>query len=386
MFFASLGVFYVSYLWLSFGLFFAKITLRRNIMFIDNSFLDEQAKEWLINLSQNNPDFPIRVDKDTLVKRFCEGGQSLPLNINNEYVVRLPKSQATFDEMKRESLITHTCAKYVHNTNISNVDIYENSDYPFAVHKSINGKTMDKEERENNVHYSQLSQKQKQLLAADLASFLYEMHQIPIAENKAIENNYIDYLQSDNFLKNKMTLLKYGINLQNYMPVKDEDMVCCHNDLHGRNIAIDETKDHVLQGVFDFGMCGVNKRSADFVKLYSIDRELGRKTIDEYNKLSPQKVDIKNVDAQFLSWCAVNIQMAEKLPEQDKNKIMSSMERRLGYFKEDVEKQNQKINSNDENVLKIKKLRGQIPSQPKTPHKTELNCANMEYLNNNCNG
>ena len=173
-------------------------------------------------------------------------------------------------------------------------------------------------------------------------------------------------------------MLKYGINLSDYIP-QNEDVVCCHNDLHGRNIAIDESKEHVLQGVFDFGVCGCNKRSADFVKLYTIDRELGRKTIEEYNKLSSNKVNIKNVDGQFLAWCAINLQMAEKLLEPNRGKIIESMEKYITHFKNDEYKVQKENNQKFSKINKLQKLRGVMPSQNETLSLNNINIKDISF-------
>ena len=349
-------------------------------MFIGQTFSDEDAKDFLINFSKEL-DSPFEVMKNTKVERFCEGGQSLPLNINNEYVVRIPRSQGCLDEMKKESAITKICAKHIHHTNISNVSIFEYKGLGFAVHKSINGKTMDINERPNNVHYHQLSDKQKDVLAKDLGRFFSEMHQIPIKEMAQFSGNGVDYFQKSNFWGNKNTLLKQGINLSNYIPDDKDDLVCCHNDLHGRNIAIDESKTHVLQGVFDFGMCGINRRSADFVKLYTIDRELARKTMEAYNKISPQQVSIKNADGQFLAWCATNIKMAESLPEEDRKKMMESINIYLDNFKNDRDKELNSKTSKFEKRNKLMELRGLSMREISAPiNKTSIDrvYANMQ--------
>lgn len=357
-------------------------------MFINENFSDAEAKIFLKKVSSEE-NLPFCVTDNTKVQRFCDGGQSLPLNIGDEIVVKMPKSEETFADMKFEGIATEICSRYVHGTNISTVMVYERDDYSFVTDKLIKGKTMDMGERGNNVHYSQLSEKQKDLLAADLASFLYEMHRIPIDEKGIIPDRYnnpdkhknIRYFDEAQVNENKLTLLGYGINLDRY-PQQEEDLVCSHMDLHGRNIAIDETKDHVLQGVFDFGLCGFNKRSADFVKLYTIDRELGRKTIDAYNKISPQKVDVRNVEGQFLAWCAGNIRKAKELLKNEKyaedgKKIMNVAGMYLANFKSFENKQKQAEKTSDSDKLLALSGRGRFASSLEGGDKSKISTRGM---------
>ena len=161
---------------------------------------------------------------------------------------------------------------------------------------------------------------------------------------------------------------QFGINMDSFETgEKNEDLVCCHNDCHGGNMAFNAEKEHVLQGVFDFGMCGINNRSSDFVKLYQIDRELARLTINEYNKLSPQKVNVKNVDKQYLAWLAENLMIPEKNPqlwnEQSRKKLQMAIEKKLIKFKKDLNREKQQEEQKLPGNNKFLKLSGRIPSE-----------------------
>ena len=308
--------------------------------YIPNDFTDEQCKEILISITKNE-ELPFEVDEKSKVERFCEGGQSIPLNVNDEFVVRFPKEndgngQITFEEMKRESKICELISKHNFATNVSNVQLVENEEYPFAFHKAVNGKTIESFSRDNNVQYKNLSAEQKDLFAKDLAVFLKEMHSIPLEEARKIPPRNITEKTQTEFKTKKRHLQKYGILLDEYKIEPKIDEVLCHNDLHGRNLAIDETKVNILSGVFDFGMADIGDRSSDFVKLCTIDRNLARKTVDEYNKLSEQKVDMKEVDYKFLSWNAESLEMASKQPKLAANSFEKVTSAYLSNFRKDI--------------------------------------------------
>lgn len=318
---------------------------------INKETSDEQAKDILIKMSDENL-LPFRMTQKSIVKRFTNGNQSLPLAVypdgkqDNEFVVRMPRSQGAAEEMKQDSLFSQFLNKHIKQTRIPQVLYIEaNGNIPIAVHRSIQGKTMNFAGQNDTLHYTDLSPKQKQLLAKDLAVFFMELHKIPIDEQSPIGSSSLKYYHPEHADRYKTLMADLGINMDNFKTDTKDDLVCCHNDCHGGNMAFDINKEHVLQGVFDFGMCGVNNRSSDFVKLYQIDRELARLTINEYNKISSKPVNIKDVDRQYLAWQAENLMLPDKAPEQwnddAKQKLFMAVSKTLIKFKKDLNRERQ---------------------------------------------
>lgn len=310
--------------------------------FIRKDVSDDECKQLLCNAAAENK-LPFDISQQSMVKRFCEGGQSLPLNVDNRYVVRFPREggEQTWLEMQRESLICSVLRLHSFNLPVSDVKTAEYKEISFAYHQAINGKTMDILPRENNIAYNSLSVEQKNLLATDLALFLVKLHQILPEETVHIPKaKTIDYLYDCNAPENSMVLAKFGIDYDRFKTsVNDKDKVFCHNDLHGRNMAFDEEKEQVLMGIFDFGMAGFNQRSADFVKLCTIDRNLARLTVQKYNELSPQKVNMKEVDYQFLNWTAQNLRYADRQPKENREKFVQIAKFHLTAFRLDTLKE-----------------------------------------------
>lgn len=277
-----------------------------------NDISDEFAREILMDSSHKGL-VPFEVNEHTFIERFCTGGQSVPLNVDNEYVVRLPKYEQTMQDMDYEHEVLALVNAHQPSTAVPDVQVVRDGVYPFAYHKQILGKTLHPVERENNVCYKELAEYQKALLAKDLAVFLFELHSIPLEEAQKLPQQPSHNTVYDHEANAKI-LAGYGIDLDTYKGQQEKglDQVLCHNDLHGRNLAIDEGEEHVLRGVFDFGIAKVGRRSSDFVKLYNIDRNLARNTISEYNKISHEKVDIRDTDYAFLNSMAENL---KKLPE-----------------------------------------------------------------------
>ena len=326
---------------------------------INKQTTDEEVKLILTELS-NKHSLPFVMTKDSVVKRFADGNQSLPLavypdgNDNNEFVVRVPRSQEAIKEMKQDSILSQYLNSYIKKTRIPQVSFIENNgDFPIAVHRSIKGKTMDCAGQADTIHYVNLSEQQKNLLAQDLAVFFNELHQAPIDEHSSVSRSCVEYYDEKCFDIYKEKMKHFEINMEDFKTETKEDLVCCHNDCHGGNMAFDDKKDHVLQGVFDFGMCGINIRSSDFIKLYQINRELARRTVNEYNKISSKKVNIKDVDKQYLAWQAQNLMIAEKLDDKSKQILLTKIKINLLNFKKDLKKEKQDaVNSNNDEKIK----------------------------------
>lgn len=297
---------------------------------------------------------PFSFDNKTL-KLLREGGQTFPLKADN-IIIRIPKDRGhqTWQDLKRESKISQMLEKQQLKTKVSNVKLFINDDISFAYHQIVSGDILEGEKGEQL--YKGLSEYQKELLAQDLAVFFAELHQIPLSAAKDIPPyadkpvSYDYEKHSDfNYQANKKRLQKYGIDLDRFRTPLTEDKVFCHNDLHGGNLAVDASQEHILNGIFDFGNADINNRSADFVKLCAMDRSLARNTIKHYNRLTNANVSMKEVDYQYLNWMAESIKGFEKLQLTDKQQaaVTHKFNRDLGLFRADVLKERMSTSQDD---------------------------------------
>ncbi len=281
------------------------------------------------------------------IKIIREGGQTLPLKAGSK-IIRVSKNreQQSWEDMKRESLISDVLRKQNLQTTVSDVKIFSNDDISLAYHEIVPGDILEGSKGEKL--YKRLSEKQKDFLAEDLAVFFAELHKIPLKDVKNLPPyagktiNY-DYEKNPDFDygANKKRLQKFGIDLDEFRTSLTEDKVFCHNDLHGGNLAVDSSREHILNGVFDFGNADINNRSADFIKLCAMDRNLARRTIKKYNKLTNAGISMKEVDYQYLNWMAESIKMFENmsLNEEQQAAVTHKFKRDLGMFRSDVLKE-----------------------------------------------
>ena len=293
--------------------------------FFDNEDFSVDAAKMIVMASQPRMSHPI-ANRDSSVELLTATGQFYVVDIDDKYIVRFPKKATlkdgksqSLEDLKAESKITESISPYIHKTKISTVSVVD-TEFPFAAHKKIKGSKLTKND------FYELSDEKKSLFANDLAAFLAELHAVPIDKVKLPDRKDLNF---DNTTEIQQTLDRYEISL-NRKENNKPDLVCCHNDLHGGNIGVDLNKQNILQGVFDFGMCGITERSSDFYKIFDFDKNLCKEVVEQYNKISSQKVDIRDIENKYLSWCAMNIKIAEgKYPQ-----IVSAMETKLQDFKQ----------------------------------------------------
>lgn len=307
--------------------------------------MTHEAVEKLKNLNSKGK-LPFHFD-DKKLKIIREGGQTIPLKAG-EKIIRISKNRGlqSWEDMKRESEISNILREQNLTTLTSDVKIFSSEDISFAYHEIVPGDIL--EGKKGEEIYSSLTEKQKNFFAKDLAIFFAELHEIPLDTLRNLspyagKKITYDYERSSDFdyNANKKTLDKFGIDLDNFRTSVTEDKVFCHNDLHGGNLAVDPSREHILNGVFDFGNADINNRSADFIKLCAMDRNLARKTVNEYNKLTNANVSMKEIDYQYLNWMAESIKEFEKisLNGEQKAAVEHKFKRDLGMFRSDVLKE-----------------------------------------------
>ncbi|MDR3208763.1 MAG: aminoglycoside phosphotransferase family protein [Rickettsiales bacterium] len=258
------------------------------------------------------------------VEPYTEGGGSLALKVKNkcgtEYAVRFPRNEAILQKMlhEKKNLDFINSEKLAETGGVaipSLLSYVDNPGLPFLWHKAIQGDVLYGFHDTDGVDYNQLTNWQRQILAQDLAGFINAMHSIPLEKAKGIipvyfiaesKGDVLKYFKFDEIgqlqeiLDGKIPGGSFARIEKSVGDLNYSDAVC-HFDLHGRNMAIDKAKKKVLNGVFDFGDASVNKRVADFYKLSFVHRDLTRRVVSEYNKISSEIINIADVDFIYLA-------------------------------------------------------------------------------------
>ena len=185
----------------------------------------------------------------------------------------------------------------------------------FAYHRFIGGRIMDNNRGETayNTSFYHLDEERTESLARRIAGFFVELHAVPADEIAEINGlmpekrdnwNYAARIDFDYDLSRSL-LLKYSkglIDMDDFKTGFTDDVCFCHNDLSGSNILIDKDRTEVLSGIIDFGNANIAPRTDDFVPFYKVGRNLARRVIRHYNKLSDSPVSIREIDYKALSF------------------------------------------------------------------------------------
>ncbi len=230
----------------------------------------------------------------------------------DDYIIRFPKTKIIWQTMQREKIIIDSIYQYLmpyFEGRIQKIKLID-GEYPFSVSKRLYGKICDgRETNEYALLYQNLSPKQQEKLAQDIAMFFHLMHQIDYANlniptsTEAIDNWDITSRKDFDFEACRQALLPHGFNLNDYITTSpNTEKALCHNDLSGSNLLLNDKKDDVLTGIIDFGNVMIMPKYQDFFPLYKIDRKLAMDTLTEYNKLTTSKIEQNQIDYMTLAY------------------------------------------------------------------------------------
>ena len=234
---------------------------------------------------------------------LSSGDDSDTFLCNEQYVVKLPKRDSVRNAQKREFELY----RFLENCNLS----YQT---PMVVYQSdqFNIMTYIKGEHITYEQYHKLSEKEKDALAYDEATFLKELHSIEIDCSASLFSDVRENKQ-DKFLKDKESLISilkkeqllttdilehieliYSTILNN--TVLFEYTPCLvHNDFSADNMIF---KNNRLFGVIDFGDYIVGDPDNDFLCLLDCSeddfgKDFGRRVLRYYQHKEPEMAERK---------------------------------------------------------------------------------------------
>lgn len=241
-------------------------------------------------INQDFPELNIRTIKSTTI-----GWDNFVVEINSKYIFRFPKNQN--NNFKLEKKIIDFISPKI-TLSIPIIEFIGKS-FCYFGYKKIPGKSFSK-----NL-LLKLSEKERSIIAFDLAKFLFEFHS-NFSVKKAVEMGIEkeDHHSYYNIIKRKLLdkiedkkLLKFTEEtLREYIEIKkaEEDILVLYNDLHENNLAFDpESKK--LNGIFDFGDVMIEDLNREFHYLFRLGFSFTMEVIDVYEKLSNKKIAINRV-------------------------------------------------------------------------------------------
>ncbi|MFA7702411.1 MAG: phosphotransferase [Patescibacteria group bacterium] len=276
---------------------------------------ESQINKFKKIIKQDYPDFKIES-----IKLLKAGWCNFVVEINKTYIFRFPKKDDVDLDLEAKIL------KILKGRITLEIPVYEffGKKSSYVGYKKITGQPL------TATLLKSLSLKSKQLLASDMANFLYEFHKLlPITKAKQLN------LGSDNHkwrpeviqkyvigkLRNKKLLDFIEINLDKYLElIKDKsNLIIAYNDLHQNNIAFNK-KSSRLNGIFDFGDVAVEHISIEFYRLFSFDPELATNVIKQYKKISGRKISVERVFGTAVVSIAAMLGVYNRQPNSKKYK------------------------------------------------------------------
>jgi len=276
---------------------------------------ESQINKFKRIIKQDYPD--LKIDSIKLLKA---GWCNFVVEINKTYIFRFPKKDDVNLDLEARIL------KILEEKITLEIPVYEffGKKLPYVGYKKIIGQPL------TTTLLKSLSPKSRQLLANDMANFLYEFHKIlPITKSKQLK------LGSDNHKWRPEVIQKYVIgklkdkkllefierNLNKYLElIKDKSsLIIAYNDLHQNNVAFDK-KTGRLNGIFDFGDVAVEHISIEFYRLFSFDPELAINVIKQYKKISGRKISVERVFTTAVVSVAAMLGVYNRKPNSKKYK------------------------------------------------------------------
>ena len=217
-----------------------------------------------------------------------QGLDSIAYLVNNEYIFKQSKHDAARINLKKEIRVLDYLKGKI-TLQIPDIEYYS-EEYSVCGYKEIKGNKL------TPSIYKSLCDDEKNMLAQDIASFLREMHTLPLPDIAGLELHVIDDYRSDyetlretiyDIVPDKSK--EYVDDL--YKRILNDELISqyvkalCHNDLSCNHIIIQNNK---AVGIIDFGDAAITDRDKDFVYLLEdsseeIGRGFGIKVLEYYN-------------------------------------------------------------------------------------------------------
>lgn len=232
------------------------------------------------------------------ISRIEDGWDSIPFEINGQYIFKFPKDADSEQKLRLESKVLNTLKGKI-TTRIPEIE-FEGTKQPFIGYRKIQGVSLTTE------IYSSLPSDRREQAAEDIAEFLYELHTVLSEESarkigvpkqqeksaaKLIEETIPAKIQDASVAEfSTMVLDAYGQILK-----QDSPQAVLHADLHVYNIAFD-AKLGKLNGVFDFSDVTIGDVHRDFYSLYPDNRSLWQDVIRKYESRAGLSLDRHRIE------------------------------------------------------------------------------------------
>lgn len=184
--------------------------------------------------------------------------------------------------------------------NTVRTNLYFNNNRPYSVHEKIEGTVL-----ADKMH--ELSQEQVNNISAEIAKFMYQLHNVDlekykIKEQKESHLNLVDFL-------NELLVLHVSEEDRKFWNVQDfskkENNCLVHGDLNSSNVLLDENN-HV-SAIIDFGFAGYGNKYFDVARIIGrCPAQFKDSIVKNYEKYSNEKLDEKVLNTEIDIWTNID--------------------------------------------------------------------------------
>jgi len=178
--------------------------------------------------------------------------------------------------------------------------LYYDNGRPYSVHTKIEGTVLaDK--------MNELKQEEVDNISAEIAKFMYQLHNVDLKQNK-IDEQKDSHLNLVDFLNELLVLhvSKEDRNFWNFKEFSKKENGCLvHGDLNSSNVLLDENN-HVTAFI-DFGFAGYGNKYFDIARIIGRCPEQFKDSIVEnYEKFSNKKLDSNVLNNEIEIWTNID--------------------------------------------------------------------------------
>lgn len=225
-------------------------------------------------------------------KLLTEGWDCIAISVNDRFIFRFPRRTEISLYLKHEADLLDAIRPYVAMP-IPNLRLYRDGDDVFTLHEKIIGDHLLEED------YNALSDDKRQHVADKLAAFYAALHGINIGTlPKHVAAPIWGWYDAAELREKALPLLSAFsrkiaekiLDAFGALPPDPYGDVFGYFDAHGWNMAFD-TKQGVLNGIYDFAGSGVGALHREFVLPSLISYDLVERTVMRYETLTRRCID-----------------------------------------------------------------------------------------------
>lgn len=255
-------------------------------------------------------------------KKAGEGCDCVAYNINDEYIIKIPKNSVAREKLKHEAKILESLANKNLNLQVPKLltEINTNNDkLPYyTVITKMHGVQLTRRK------FDSLNNDEKLNAAKDIALFLYNLHHFSLVELELTPINIKDKYISDR--ENLFKLFDFNSETKNNINEFYNKIINFYTEhpphyglIHG-DFSVDmifyDYNNHCISGIIDFGNGTISDTESDFIYLlegkedYPID--FGEKVLNFYSPYCNRSLIDDKIKLDHIYWDFETIFLAQK--------------------------------------------------------------------------